>query len=210
MEDEDVYLTVARVSPEVLYKERKSKFFGSVFPIASEDEVRPIVEELRKKHPTANHVCHAWQLGVNDFSYRANDDGEPHNSAGMPIYGQIQAFGVTNVLVTVTRVFGGTKLGVGGLVQAYRTAAQMALEQAQIVERTIETHFELKFNYPLMDRVMRIVKQKNLKVLSQKMELDCQLALSVRLGEAEQVLELFEELREVDIKTLGQSNFSKI
>lgn len=205
-----MYRTVATVSPEILFKERKSKFFASVFPLGSEDEVRPIVEELRKKHPTANHVCYAWQLGWKDPAHRVNDDGEPNNSAGMPIYGQIQAFGLTNVLLTVTRVFGGTKLGVGGLIQAYRTAAQMALEHAQIVERTVETHFELKFNYPVMDRVMRIVKQKNLRIISQKMDLDCQLVLSVRLGEAEQVLGLFGELREVDITTLDQSNFSNI
>lgn len=200
MVHDDVYRTVARESPEILHKDRKSKFHASVYPLASETEVRPIVEALRKKYPTANHVCYAWQLGWKDITYRANDDGEPNNSAGMPIYGQLQAFGVTNVLLCVTRIFGGTKLGVGGLIQAYRTAAQMALESAEIVERTIETHFTVHFGYPDMDRVMRIVKQQGLTILSQNMGLACSLALSVRLGAADQTLALFRELREVTLE----------
>lgn len=199
MEHEDVYRTVAKTSPEILFKDKKSKFFAQVFPIASEDEVKPIVEELRKKHHTANHVCYAWQLGEKERSYRANDDGEPNNSAGMPIYGQIQSFDVTNVLVTVTRIFGGTKLGVGGLIQAYKTAAQMALESAKIVESTIESYFKLKFAYPEMDKVMRTIKQKNLNIVSQTMALDCELVISVRLSESKEVFQLFDEMHGVDV-----------
>lgn len=201
MDREDTYRTVARESPEIIHKDRKSKFIASVFPIGSESEVRPIVEALRKKYHTANHVCYAWQLGWKDMAYRANDDGEPNNSAGMPILGQLQGFGVTNVLLTVTRIFGGTKLGVGGLIQAYRTAAQLALESSEIVERVVETRFRLRFGYPALDRVMRIVKQKDLEIVSQKMGLDCEMTLSVRLGEAEHTLGLFHELREVQVLT---------
>ncbi|WP_431161687.1 IMPACT family protein [Flagellimonas beolgyonensis] len=209
--EEDVYKTVEQPSPEVLYKDKKSKFFASVYPIASEDDVKPIVETLRKKYHTANHVCYAWQLGTDNPTYRANDDGEPNNSAGMPIYGQIQAFDVTNVLVTVTRIFGGTKLGVGGLIQAYRTAAQMALENATIVEKIIEVTFKLQFGYKDMDIVMRTIKQKNLNLVSQKLEMDCELVVSVRLGEANQVHQLFKELYGVEIQRLDQSsNLSKI
>ena len=211
MDKDDVYRTVARASPEILHKDRKSKFHAAVFPIESEAQVKPIVEGLRKKYHTANHVCYAWQLGWKDPSYRANDDGEPNNSAGMPIYGQLQAFGVTNVLLCVTRIFGGTKLGVGGLIQAYRTAAQLALESAQIVERTVETRFTLHFGYPEMDRVMRIVKQKELEILSQNMGLDCEMTLSVRLGEAQHTFGLFGELREVRLVHGDQgSNLPKI
>lgn len=199
MQKNDVYKTVARPSEEILYKDRKSKFFAQVFPITSEEEVKPVVEELRQKYHTANHVCYAWQLGEQDRSYRANDDGEPNNSAGMPIYGQIQSFDVTNVLVTVTRIFGGTKLGVGGLIQAYRTAAQMALENAKIVERVIESQFELRFEYPQMDKVMRTIKQKNLNIVSQKMEMNCELVISVRQSEAEETRQLFEDMQGVDI-----------
>lgn len=202
MEKDDVYKTIGAPSPEILYKDKKSKFFASAFPITSEDEVKPIVEELRKKYHTANHVCYAWQLGEKQRSYRANDDGEPNNSAGMPIYGQIQSFDVTNTLVTVTRIFGGTKLGVGGLIQAYRTSAQMALESAEIVERVIQDQLLLRFGYPEMDKVMRAIKQKNLDMVSQKMDMDCELILSVRLSETEQVLQLFDEMQGVDVSII--------
>ena len=199
---EDVYKTVNKPSPEILYKDRKSKFYAAVFPITSEDEVKPIVEELRKKHHTANHVCYAWQLGIEKPTYRANDDGEPNNSAGMPIYGQIQSFDVTNLLITVTRIFGGTKLGVGGLIQAYKTAAQQALESAKIVKKTIKAQFLLQFGYPEMDIVMRTIKQKNLNIFSQKMELDCELVISVRLSESEEVFQLFDEMQHIKITQL--------
>nr|WP_321412401.1 YigZ family protein [uncultured Allomuricauda sp.] len=196
---DDVYRTVTKTSPEILYKDRKSKFYSAVHPIASENDVKPIVEELRKKYHTANHVCYAWQLGTKSPTYRANDDGEPNNSAGMPIYGQIQSFDVTNVLITVTRIFGGTKLGVGGLIQAYKTAAQMALENAKIVKKVIKAQMRLQFEYPAMDIVMRTIKQKDLDIVSQKMELDCELIISVRLSESEEVFQLFDEMHNVNI-----------
>ncbi len=202
MEKEDTYKTIGAPSPEILYKDKKSKFFASAFPITSEDEVKPIVEELRKKYHAANHVCYAWQLGEKERSYRANDDGEPNNSAGMPIYGQIQSFDVTNVLITVTRIFGGTKLGVGGLIQAYKTAAQMALESAEIVERVIQDRLQLRFGYPEMDKVMRAIKQKNLDMVSQKMDMDCELVLSVRSSETEQIIQLFDEMHGVDVSMM--------
>lgn len=202
MEKDDVYKTIGAPSPEILYKDKKSKFFAAAFPVTSEDEVKPIVEELRKKYHTANHVCYAWQLGEKERSYRANDDGEPNNSAGMPIYGQIQSFDVTNVLITVTRIFGGTKLGVGGLIQAYKTAAQMALESAEIVERVIQDRLQLRFGYPEMDKVMRAIKQKNLDMVSQKMDMDCELVLSVRSSETEQIIQLFDEMHGVDVSMM--------
>lgn len=199
---EDTFKTIAQPTTELLFKDRKSKFFAQAFPIQSEDEVKPIVEELRKKHHTANHVCYAWQLGEKEHTYRANDDGEPNNSAGMPIYGQIQSFGVTNVLITVTRIFGGTKLGVGGLIQAYRAAAQMALEDAKIIEKILTSQFQLHFDYPEMDKVMRGIKQRNLEIVSQKMEIDCKLIISVRESEAEQTLLFFEEMQHVRVKKM--------
>ncbi|MEY8779998.1 YigZ family protein [Allomuricauda sp. XS_ASV26] len=199
MERPDTYKTLHRPSEGILYKDRKSKFYAQVFPIRSEDDVKPIVEELRKKYHTANHVCYAWQLGTENPIYRANDDGEPNNSAGMPIYGQIQSFDVTNVLITVTRIFGGTKLGVGGLIQAYKTAAQMALENSKIVKKIIRSQYRLQFGYADMDKVMRIIKQKNLDLVSQKMELDCDFVISVRLSESEDVFQIFDEMQAVAI-----------
>ncbi len=202
MQEEDSYKTVREPSPEILFKDRKSKFFGYAFPISSVEDVKPIIESLRKKHHSANHVCYAWQLGEKIYSYRANDDGEPNNSAGMPIYGQIQSFNVTNVLIAVVRVFGGTKLGVGGLIQAYRAAAQMALENAVVIEKTITTHFQLQFDYPEMDKVMRLIKQKGITIVSQQMELKCLLCISVRKSEAIQTKQLFEKMQHVVITSM--------
>ena len=165
----DTYRTLSKSSEEILFKEKKSKFFGYAYHIQTEDEVKPIIEAIKKKHHTAGHVCYAWQLGTEVTRYRANDDGEPNNSAGLPIYGQIQAFDVTNVLVAVARIFGGTKLGVGGLISAYRTGAQMALEVSKIEERLIEDTYQLSFGYPEMDKVMRILKQLQCEIISQHM-----------------------------------------
>jgi|TARA_R110000744_G_scaffold83137_3_gene163257 uncharacterized YigZ family protein len=198
----DVYKTLKAPSEEILFKERKSKFFGYAYPILHEDEVKPIIEELRKQHHTANHVCYAWQLGVEDINYRANDDGEPNNSAGMPIYGQIQSFGVTNVLVAVARIFGGTKLGVGGLISAYRTAAQMALDSAEIIEKTLQKRYLLCFEYSEMDKVMRTLKQYQMEIVSQKMEMDCKIEISVRQNDARFTENIFTAMYPVKIKKL--------
>ncbi|MEQ9580912.1 MAG: YigZ family protein [Arenibacter sp.] len=198
----DVYKTLKAPSEEILFKERKSKFFGYAYQILQEDEVKPIIEELRKQHHTANHVCYAWQLGVEDINYRANDDGEPNNSAGMPIYGQIQSFGVTNVLVAVARIFGGTKLGVGGLISAYRTAAQMALDSAEIIEKTLQKRYLLCFEYSEMDKVMRTLKQHQMEIVSQKMEMDCKIEISVRQNDALFTENIFTAMYPVKIKKL--------
>ncbi|MCK0191846.1 YigZ family protein [Arenibacter sp. F20364] len=200
--ESDVYKTLNKPSEEILFKERKSKFFGYAFPIQHEEEVKPIIEELRKQHHTANHVCYAWQLGFGDMNYRANDDGEPNNSAGMPIYGQIQSFGVTNVLVAVARIFGGTKLGVGGLISAYRTAAQMALESADIIEKTLQQHYLLFFDYSEMDKVMRTIKQHEMEIISQKMEMDCAIEIAVRKNNALNTENIFAAMYPVKIKKL--------
>lgn len=200
--DTDTYKTLRTPSEEVLLKEKKSKFYGYAYPILNEEEVRPIIEELRKHHHTANHVCYAWQLGVEDIKYRANDDGEPNNSAGIPIYGQIQAFGVTNVLIAVARIFGGTKLGVGGLMSAYKTTAQMALENGEIIERTLQQKFLLSFDYPEMDKVMRTIKQYQLEIVSQKMGMDCSIVISVRKQEADRIGELFSLMHPLKVKPL--------
>lgn len=198
----DTYKTITKASEEVLFKDRNSKFFGYAFPVKSEEEANEHLEELKKKHHKARHWCYAWQLGKTDPQYRANDDGEPSNSAGMPIYGQIQSFEVTNVLIVVVRYFGGVKLGVGGLINAYKTAAQMALENSNIVERTIDETFELKFGYPEMNTVMRIIKEYNLNVIDQKLELDCRIYISVRKNEAEGIFDKFDNTYKVEISKL--------
>ncbi|ESU23507.1 hypothetical protein FEDK69T_16740 [Flavobacterium enshiense DK69] len=195
----DSYKTLATASEEVLYKEKNSKFFGYAYPISSEEEAKTIIEDLKKQHYSARHWCYAFQLGTTKIQYRANDDGEPNNSAGMPIYGQIQSFGVTNVLVVIVRYFGGVKLGVGGLISAYKTAAQMALETSAIIEKTIDIHYLIRFDYKNMNKVMRIIKEKNLDIVSQKMEMSCEIEISTRKKNAETTFDIFSNLFEVDI-----------
>ncbi|GAB5401481.1 MAG: YigZ family protein [Aureisphaera sp.] len=198
----DTYKTLVKPSAEVLFKDRGSKFFGYAFPVQSEEDIRSCIDQLKKEHHSARHWCYAWQLGKDYSSYRANDDGEPSNSAGMPIYGQLQAFDLTNALVVVVRYFGGTKLGVGGLIQAYRASAQMALDASEIIERTIDEEFLLKFDYPEMNLVMRIIKEQNLTIVSQEMAMDCAITLSVRKKDALRIFELFENTYKVTIKRL--------
>ncbi len=200
---EDVYKTILKPSKETLFKDRNSKFFGYAFPVLNEDEVKNCLDELKKKHHAARHFCYAYQIGIEDIKYRANDDGEPNNSAGMPIYGQIQSFKVTNILVVSVRYFGGTKLGVGGLINAYRTSAQITLEASEITEKTIDIFYKLNFGYDLMNKVMRIIKEKNITIVNQKMELACEFEISIRKKEAQTIFDIFESLYKVDIQTLA-------
>ena len=197
--EKDTYKTIAAASEEVLYKEKNSKFFGYAFPVTTEEEIKEILERLRKEHFSARHWCYAYQIGTEKIQYRANDDGEPNNSAGMPIYGQIQSFEVTNALVVVVRYFGGVKLGVGGLISAYKIAAQMALENSEIVERTINKHFIISFGYANMNKVMRIIKEKNLQIVSQKMEMDCEIEIATRKKNVQNILDTFENLYEIKL-----------
>lgn len=199
-EEKDTYKTILKPGKETLFKDRGSKFFGYAFPVTSEDDVKEFIEELKKQHHTARHFCYAYQLGKRYESYRANDDGEPSNSAGMPIYGQLQAFDVTNVLVVSVRYFGGTKLGVGGLIQAYKTSAQLALEGSKIVKRTINETLTITFEYPEMNTVMRIIKDENLKIVAQKMELACEFVISVRKKEFTRIFDLLENTYKVTLK----------
>jgi uncharacterized YigZ family protein len=200
----DTYKTITKPSKEVLFKDRGSKFFGYAYPVISEDEIKLHLDQLKKDHYTARHWCYAWQLGKEYENYRANDDGEPSNSAGMPIYGQLQSFDVTNTLIVVVRYFGGTKLGVGGLIQAYKTSAKLALESSSIVEKTIDELLKLNFEYAEMNIVMRIVKDESLKITKQKMELDCEFILSIRKKEASRIFELFNSTYKVNVKRIEE------
>lgn len=200
--ENDTYKTIALPSHEVLFKEKNSKFFGYAFPVTTEEEVKEILEKLRKDHFSARHWCYAYQIGIDKIQYRANDDGEPNNSAGMPIYGQIQSFEVTNVLIVVVRYFGGVKLGVGGLISAYKTTAQMALENAEIIEKTIDIHFLISFGYANMNKVMRIIKEKNLQIVGQKMEMDCEIEITIRKKNVQNLLDIFESLYEIKVTQL--------
>lgn len=207
MEIKDTYNTIASPSEEILFKEKNSKFFGYAFPITSEEELKPILDVLRKKHPHAGHFCYAYQIGTDPVSYRANDDGEPSNSAGMPIYGQLQSFDVTNTVVVIARLFGGTKLGVGGLISAYKTTAQITLESCEIIEKTIDVHYIISFDYKNMNKVMRVIKEKNLDIVDQGMEMNEEsglpigiIEIKIRKKNAEQIADIFNSLYEIDIQ----------
>ncbi|CAM3418514.1 Thymidylate synthase [Flavobacterium longum] len=193
----DTYKTISAPSDEILLKEKNSKFFGYAFPITAESEVKAHLERLKKQHVGAVHWCYAWQIGTESVSWRANDDGEPSNTAGMPIYGQIQSFGITNVLVVIVRFFGGVKLGVGGLIAAYREAARMTLDASDIVEKTIDIHFKISFGYADMNRVMRVIREKNLDIVSQKMDLDCEMSVRVPRKDVAFVTDALDHLKSV-------------
>lgn len=200
--EKDTYKTITKAIEPVLFKDKNSKFFGYAFPILNEEDVKLHIEGLKKEHHSARHWCYAYQIGAETISYRANDDGEPNNSAGMPIYGQIQSFDVTNILIVVVRYFGGIKLGVGGLINAYKTTAQLALEASQIIEKTINIDYLITFDYKNMNKVMRVIKERNLNITNQKLELDCQITISVRKKESEAVFEKFNHLFEIQIKQI--------
>lgn len=180
------FLTLRHPS-ESLYKVKGSKHFGYAFPVQSEDQIKVHLEELRKTHHTARHHCYAWRLGAAMSHFRANDDGEPSNSAGKPILGQIQSFELTDVLIVVVRYFGGTKLGVGGLIDAYRTAARMAIEAGEIIERQVMTTFIAYFPYPLLGGVMKVLKDFNLELGEHQFEMECSVRVSVRKADADRV-----------------------
>ena len=201
-EIKDTYKTITEASEETLFKDRNSKFFGYAFPVLTEEEIKERLKKLRKVHHTARHHCYAWQLGTENLRFRVSDDGEPSNSAGQPIYGQIQAFGVTNILIVSVRYFGGTKLGVGGLINAYRTSAQLALKASKVVEKTIDIQFKLNFGYDTMNRVQRVIKERNISIVSQKLEFNCEYIISVRKKESQQIFEVFSNIFKVEIKEI--------
>lgn len=202
MDIHDTYKTIDTPGDEALFKDRNSKFFGYTFPITSEEDAKQALEHLKKQHHSARHWCYAWQIGTENLRYRSNDDGEPTNSAGQPIYGQIQSFGVTNILIVVVRYFGGVKLGVGGLINAYRTAAQLALEASNITEKTININYIIAFEYKDMNKVMRVIKENELKIIKQELELDCKIYISVRKKSADKIKKVFSSLYEIEIKRI--------
>jgi len=204
LNQKDTYKTIDKSPDPVLFKDKNSKFFGYTFPVQTEDDVKFYSEKLKKEHHAARHWCYAYQLGTEKISYRANDDGEPNNSAGMPIYGQIQSFDVTNILIVVVRYFGGVKLGVGGLINAYKSTAQMALENSQIIKKTIDVTFLISFDYKNMNTVMRIIKEKQLNITNQKLEMTCQITISVRKNDANTIFDIFNHQHEIQIKKLNQ------
>jgi uncharacterized YigZ family protein len=183
----DSYLTLASPSTGE-FRDRGSKFLAYAFPVLSEEDWQLHLEAVKKEHPKARHHCYAYRLWMDQNNFRANDDGEPSGTAGRPILGQIDSFGLTNVIIIVVRYFGGTLLGTSGLINAYKISAQDALQKAEIVERILEDVFRLKFEYPLMSDVMNAVKRLDLPILTQEFYLDCTLEIAIRQGQRDAML----------------------
>ena len=176
---DDTYKTISS-SSQGIYKEKGSKFIALAFPVSTEESVKLQLAALRKEYHDARHHCYAYCLGQDKSAWRVNDDGEPSGSAGKPIFGQIQSKDLTNVLVVVIRYFGGIKLGIPGLINAYRTATKEALAEAPIVTRTIEECYEVSFEYPVMNDVMKILKEEQADILGQESENLCRIKFSIR------------------------------
>jgi len=199
----DLYKTILSPS-EGSYKEKGSRFLSYAYGVTDEDSIKQHLEELRRQYHDARHHCYAWRLGPEKSRYRVNDDGEPSGSAGKPIYGQIVSRDLTDILVVVVRYFGGTLLGVGGLINAYRTAASDALDHNNIIECRVFDRVSLEFGYEQMNDVMRIIKDFQLDMEDQKFDLECSLTLKIWKRQTKQVLASFSKLTECNVTVIEE------
>ena len=186
-EQKDSYLTIAEPA-EAIYKERSSKFLTYAYPVESEEEIKGLLDALRKEYYDATHHCYAYRLGAQGEVYRANDDGEPSGTAGKPILGQLLSANLTNCLVVVVRYFGGTKLGVSGLIQAYKESTAEVIAVSKIIEKTVDRGVKIEFDYISMNGVMRVVKELSPRIDEQVFDNICSMTLRIRESEAEQLI----------------------
>lgn len=183
----DEYKTISQKVGEGFYSEKRSKFLAFAHHVTSEDEIKSILQAYKKKYYDARHCCYAYMLGAERVNFRANDDGEPSSTAGKPILGQINSFELTDILIVVIRYFGGTKLGTSGLIVAYRSAASAAIEASQIEVKLVEETITYAFAYPMMNQVMRIVKEMQPRIVSLSFDNTCSITLAIRQSEAERL-----------------------
>lgn len=198
----DSYLTLARPA-EASSRERSSRFLAFAYPVESEEQIREALDALRKRFYDATHHCYAWRLGPAGEPFRSNDDGEPSGTAGRPILGQLLSAGVTNCLIVVVRYFGGTKLGVPGLIAAYREAAQEVLAAGEIVERTVDVRIEVRFSYLAMNEVMRVVKEEQPRIADQQFDNLCTMTLMIRRSRAEGLIGRLRKIEGAEAETAG-------
>lgn len=191
---DDTYKTIAAAS-EGLFKDKGSKFIAFAFPVSSENEIKEIIQSIKKEHYSARHHCYAWRLGHEKLHFRANDDGEPSSTAGKPILGQIQSFDLTNILIVVVRYFGGTLLGVSGLINAYRNAALDVILNSEIVEKLVEQKLLVEYGYEVMNEVMKLFKDEKLPQTDPQFDLNCRITTSVRLSDLARITE---ELKKIE------------
>ena len=195
----DLYKTI-KEKAEGTYSEKRSKFLAFAIPVSTVDEVKTLVAEYQKKYYDARHVCYAYMLGAERKEFRANDNGEPSGTAGKPILGQINSNELTNILIIVVRYFGGIKLGTSGLIVAYRLAAAEAIAAAEIIEKTVDEDVKGKFEYPMMNEVMKVVKDMEPQIVSQDFDMDCRMTLRIRKGEAERMKEKLKKIETLSIE----------
>lgn len=190
----DQYRTITNQMGEGFYSEKRSKFLAFAHHVTTENEVKELLQTYKKKYYDARHCCYAYMLGAERVNFRANDDGEPSSTAGKPILGQINAHELTNILIVVVRYFGGTKLGTSGLIVAYRTAAAAAIENAQIETRFVEDIIDYSFTYPLLNEVMRVVKELEPRIISQTFDNTCHISLAIRKSQAAELRQRLQQL----------------
>jgi len=198
---EDTYKTI-EAPAQGLFKDKGSKFISFAYPVTSENEIREIVLNLKKEHYSARHHCYAWRLGPEKLQFRTNDDGEPSSTAGKPILGQIQSFDLTNILIVVVRYFGGTLLGVSGLINAYRNAAHDAILQTLIVEKLVEKRLLVEFDYGAMNEVMKLFKDEKLQQIDPVFDLRCSIKTQIRLSESDRIEEGLKKIEGLKVSHL--------
>jgi uncharacterized YigZ family protein len=198
MSEKDFYLTISQPSLAE-FKDRGSRFLAYAYPIQSAEEFKTYLRQLKKEHPKAVHHCFAYRIGLDGNNFRSSDDGEPSGTAGKPILGQIDSKGLTNVLIVVVRYFGGTLLGVPGLINAYKTASSMALQLTPVIPKAVEIIYQLEFDYTQMNEVMMLVKKYHCTVIEQETQLFCKMKIGVPKNRLEEFLFNVNELRSVDI-----------
>lgn len=189
------YKTIAEPVENILLKEKGSKFIGFAFPVNNEEELKKALEKIRSEHPKATHHCYAFRMGLNGENYRANDDGEPSGSAGLPIYNQLLAHEITNVLVISVRYYGGTKLGVSGLVKTYKESAKVTLDEAQIITKELETEIEIQFNFNQQNTIFTLLSKFDAKVLNFDANDNCIVTASLKLIQKENISEKLSEMQ---------------
>lgn len=198
----DTYLTIEKKS-EGIFKDRGSKFIAYIYPVKQEQDVKLFLSELKKEHHGARHHCYAYRLGADKLNYRTNDDGEPSGTAGKPIFGQIQSNDLTDILIVVVRYFGGTLLGTGGLINAYRNAAAEAIKNNKIIEKFVSYRYSLTFDFANMNDIMKIIKESEAKIHKQEYNQNCEIEFSVRKRQSEKTSELLSKIPNIKLTFLS-------
>lgn len=195
----DTYLTIEK-KVEIIFKDKGSKFLTFAFPVENDIQIKEALTQLKKEHSSANHHCYAYRLGADKLNFRANDDGEPSNTAGKPILGQIQSNDLTNILIVVVRYFGGTLLGVSGLINAYKISALEVIKESNIIEKFISFNYTVQFTFEQLNDVMKLLKQMDCKITAQQFDNDCEISFSIRKANSEQCEEKLKKIAGLTLK----------